>query len=80
MAQVKVYQLNSLTPHGAWLNCEEDYGQVAVWGRCFTLEVYLFQKGNDFSLRVFDDESFAAEWILDNIDSTYKITKIEFPN
>jgi hypothetical protein len=67
MTFVKVEQITSKGDRGAFLNVEEEYGSVQVWGSIYNRPTYLFRDndkdGIEFRLIQFDDQDAADEYI-----------------
>lgn len=75
MASVEVHQLQS--KHGkAFMNVNEEYGQVNIWGSCYKTPTYLLQDGCTYTVISFDDEDYAQEWLEKYSHKYFQVTKI----
>jgi hypothetical protein len=76
MAFVTVHQITSKGKGDSFLNVEEEYGDVRVWGNLYERPTYLLQDGNEFQIVQFDDQITANEFFEEK-GLSYKITKLE---
>jgi hypothetical protein len=77
MASVTVHQLTSKSDKNySFLNVEEEYGNVQVWGSIYNRPTYLLQDSNLFYLIQFDDQNCADEFFEEK-GSSFVVTKIE---
>lgn len=79
MSKVEVLQLQSRDNGTAFLNVNEEYGHVQVWGSLYERETYLLVNGNEFHLVQFDKEASQKD-IFDFFKTKkkyYKVVKIE---
>lgn len=75
MASVEVRQLQS--KHGrAFLNTNEEYGNINVWGSCYKMPTYLLQDGCTYTIITFDNKEYAQEWFEEHSSKYFKITEI----
>jgi hypothetical protein len=80
MATVTVHQLQCKDKGLAFLNVQEEYGRIDVWGSIYTCPTYLLQWGVEFHIVQFDSQEYADEFfenIQDSYWKRYKVTKIE---
>jgi len=76
MASVEVHQLQS--KHGkAFMNVEEEYGYVGIWGSCYKTPTYLLQDGIAYTIICFDDEEYAQEWLDKNSNKYFSVIEIK---
>lgn len=61
---VVITQLRTSGKRPAFVNVEGDLpGHLKLYGNSYTLPTYLFQRGNDWLLVVFEDDGWAKEKI-----------------
>jgi hypothetical protein len=80
MATVTVHQLQCKDKGLAFLNVQEEYGRIDVWGSVYNCPTYLLQWKLEFHIIQFDSQEYADEFFNDIQDSywkKYKVTKIE---
>lgn len=71
---VSVSQLQAQTGK-SFLNVEEGYDTIGVWGSCFTRPTYLVTKNEIFCFQQFDNQEAADEG-LKGFNQKWKIMKL----
>jgi hypothetical protein len=67
MSSVTIHQLTSKDDHKAFLNVEENFGHVKVWGCRYSSKTILALLDNSiFELIQFDDIEYYNEWMEEN--------------
>ena len=76
MTLVEVHQVTSKGDRGAFLNVEEKYGNVQIWGSVYNGPTILLRakEGIEFRLIQFDDQDCADEYISEN--TLYDVVQI----
>ena len=72
---VSVGQLQAQTGK-SFLNVEEGYGTIGVWGSLSVRHTYLARNETNFYLQQFDNQKSADEWLAKFDSSEWKITKL----
>jgi hypothetical protein len=76
MASVTVHQLQSKSKGLTFLNVDEGYGHVDVWGSVYNCPTYLLQIGMEFHIIQFESQEYADEFLSEGTRK-YRITKLE---
>ena len=76
MTWVTVHQLTTRDKGLAFLNVDEEYGRIDVWGSIYSCPTYLLQAGLEFHIVQFDNQAYADEFIEENEKNYDKVTRL----
>jgi hypothetical protein len=76
VAWVTVHQLQCKDKGLAFMNVDEEYGRIDVWGSIYNRPTYLLQDGVEFHIIQFESPEYANEFFEEN-GKSYKVTKLE---
>lgn len=60
----------------SFLNLDSDYGRVEAWGNSYQQPTYMLFDGHSWSVKIFDDEEYANEWLESYDNKGDKIFKL----